>query len=258
MKNVLGWCVALGCLSLAAAEGEKAEALREWTSVNGNVIEAAFVREGDGKVFLKRPDGTVISTMREKLSPNDLAWIDGRGAAAADGKTQSFNLITSQKEKLELPTRITVDRGDGTGATTNVAVFVTIKRLFVKSYAELTNNHRNDKSLAFLIRDATTEHGWASISAECYPLPNGQKGRLKSLTFYPPMSVELKEAVQIVREKMVVVMPDPVVVKEVREYGMSAWEVQNPPAYISRILLVKDAYSGKISRFMVSFPEPNK
>ena len=249
MKKTVRVCVMFGLLggTLAAQEGEKkAEGLREWTSVNGNVLEAAFLREEDGKVFLRREDGTTISTAREKLSPNDLAWIDGRAdasgktAAPGDGKTESFKLITSQAEKLKLPT------------------FLTIKRLFVKTYADLTNNHRDDKALAFLLRDATKEYGWSSISAECYPLPNGQKGRLKTITFYPPAYVELREAVQIMREKLVIVMPDPVVMKEIREYGMTAWEAQNPPEYISRILLVKDSYSGKISRFTVSFPDPSK
>ena len=50
MRRVFGICVVLGCLGIAAQE----EALREWTSVNGNVIEAAFVREEGGKVFLRR------------------------------------------------------------------------------------------------------------------------------------------------------------------------------------------------------------
>ena len=248
MRKTFRLCVALGLLggALAAQEGEKKpEGLREWTSVNGNVLEAAFVREEDGKVFLRREDGSTISTAREKLSPNDLAWIDGRAeasskAAAGAWKTESFTLITSQAEKLKLTT------------------YLTIKRLIVKTYAELTNNHRDDKSLAFLLRDANKEYGWSSIAAECYLLPNGQKGRLKTITFYPPAYMELREAVQVMREKFVIVMPDPVVMKEIREYGLSAWEAQNPPDYISRILLVKDTYSGKISRFTISFPEPAK
>ena len=236
----------LGCLlsvALVAEEAEKVEGLREWTSVNGNVVEAAFVREEDGKVFLRRADGSTISTAREKLSPNDLTWIDTRSGKAdksADGKTQSFTNITSQKEKLALET------------------YLTIKSFFVKSYAELNNNNRDDKSLAFLLRDANKVYGWSSITAECYTLPSGQKGKLKSLTFYPPAFLELREAVQIMRDKFRIVMPDPVVMKEIREYGLSAWEAQNPPDYISRILLVKDSYSGKISRFIVSFPAPQQ
>ena len=246
MKKKMQVCVMLGLLggTLTAQEGEKkAEGLREWTSVNGNVLEAAFLREEDGKVFLRREDGTTISTAREKLSPNDLAWIDERPGASpkvTDGKTESFKLITSQAEKQKTPT------------------YLVIKRLFIKTYAELTNNHRDDKSLAFLVRDANKEYGWSSISAECYPLPNGQKGRLRRITFYPPTHLELREAVQIMRDKFVIVMPDPVVMKEVRESGMTAWEAQNPPAYISRILLMKDSFSGKISRFVISFPDPQQ
>ena len=242
-----GWAILLGCLCGGARAAEEAaaktEGLRAWTSVNGNVVEAAFVREGDGKVFLRRADGSVISTAREKLSPDDLSWIDGqaaRAANAADAKTQAFTNITSQKEKLGLDT------------------YLAVKKIIVKTYADLTNNHRDDKSLAFLLRDANKVYGWANIAAECYPLPNGQKGRLKTLTCSPPSLVELREAVQIMRDKFTLIMPDPVVVKEVREYGMSAWEVQKPPEYVSRILLVKDPYSGKICRFVLSFPEPEK
>ena len=229
--------------TLFAQEAAKVEGLREWTSVNGNVIEAAFVREEDGKVFLKQADGKTIATSREKLSPNDLAWIDVRtGAAtqAGDAKTESFMLIKSQQEKLKLET------------------FLTIKRIIIRTYADLTNNHREDKALAFLLRDANKIYGWSNISAECYTLPKGQKGKVKTMTFYLPQYVELREAVQIMREKFVVTMEDPVVMKEIREYGMSAWEAQNPPDYISRILLVKDSYSGKISRFVFHFPDPEK
>ncbi|MCL2105045.1 MAG: SHD1 domain-containing protein [Kiritimatiellaeota bacterium] len=245
MRKVCGIGVVMVCLAggVAAQEEATAEALREWTSVNGNVVEAAFVREEDGKVFLRLADGKTISTSREKLSPNDLAWIDTRtGAApkAGDAKTESFTLIKSQAEKLKLET------------------FLTIKGLIIRTYADLTNNHREDKSLAFLLRDANKVYGWASITAECYPLPNGQKGKVKAMTFYLPTLVELREAVQIMREKLRIVMPDPVVMKEIREYGMPAWEAQNPPDYISRILLVKDSYAGKISRIMVSFPAPEK
>ena len=249
MKRKCGIGLVLGCLlsgAIVAQEEAKVEGLREWTSLNGNVLEAAFVREEGGKIFLRRADGTTVSTAREKLSPNDLTWIDALSGKAApkpttgEGKTQSFTLITSQAEKMKLET------------------FLLIKRFFAKSYADLTNNHREDKSLAFLLRDANKTYGWSNISAECYPLPNGQKGRLKSLTCYPPAFVELKEAVQIAREKFVITMPDPVVVKEVNEGGMSAWEMQNPPEFISRVLLVKDSYSGKIGRFIITFPEPEK
>ncbi|MCL1920140.1 MAG: SHD1 domain-containing protein [Kiritimatiellaeota bacterium] len=244
MRNVCGIGMVLGLLGgvALAQEAEKVEGLREWTSVNGNVLEAAFVREEDGKVFLRRADGTTVSTAREKLSPNDLAWIDGKSGRAnkGDGKTQSFTRITSDAERVKLPT------------------YLLIKKIIVKSYADLTNNHRDDKSLAFLLRDANKIYGWSNISAECYTQPNGQKGRLKTLTCYPPAFPELREAVQIMRDKFTIVMPDPVVVKEIREYGMTAWEVQSPPDYISRILLVADSYSGKISRFIISFPDPGK
>ena len=237
----------LACLAggtLAAQDAAKVEGLREWTSVNGNVLEAAFVREEDGKVFLQQADGKTIATSREKLSPNDLAWIDARtGAApkAGEPKTESFTLIKSQQEKLKLET------------------FLTIKGIIIRTYADKTDNHRDDKALAFLLRDANKIYGWSSITAECYPLPDGKKGRLKTMTFYLPTPVDLREAVQIMREKLRIVMPDPVVMKEVRmDYGTAAWEAQNPPDYISRILLLK-GYSGeKISRLVVHFPDPEK
>ena len=254
-----GFCVLLGCLfagMLAAQEEAKVEGLREWTSVNGNVLEAAFVREEGGKVFLRRADGSTISTAREKLSPNDLTWIDERTGkadkpkAAGEAKTQSFKNITSQAEKVKLET------------------YLTIRSFFVKTYGELKDNHHHyvdrktgeivyDKSLAFLLRDAP-KYGWSTITAECHPLPNGLRGMLKTMTCYPPTFLELREAVQIMRDKFRIVMEDPVVMKEIREGGMTAWEAQNPPDYISRILLVSDSYSGKVSRFIFHFPEPEK
>ena len=76
-------CLALAASACCLAQNPPpaqppANPVRTWTSVNGNTIEGAFVKEEEGKVYLLRPDGSTIATTRAKLSPNDLAWIDKR------------------------------------------------------------------------------------------------------------------------------------------------------------------------------------
>ena len=78
------------------------------------------------------------------------------------------------------------------------------------------------------------------------------------MTFLPQLPVELREAVQMVRDKFTLSMPDPVVVKELSLDGEAYWEVQNPPDYVSRILLLVDAETKKIRRFDLKFPPPAK
>lgn len=241
---------ALSALSLAVsvsaqtapAAGTAAEQtpLRTWMSVNGNTLEGRFVKEEEGKVFILRPDGTTIATSRAKLSPNDLAWIDARNApAAAAGKTQSFTKAT----QLE---------------TTKMEGYKKIRRLILRTYTQLTNNDREDKMLAFLERDALSMYGWQFISSDCYLTKSGKKGKLKELFFSPQAPVPLREAVQMVRDKFTLVMPDPVIVKEVAHDGETYWEVQNPPDYVARVLLMVDPETKDIKRFDLHFPPPEK
>lgn len=245
-RTRLAACGFLGLLALATAcraqEGQAAPQypVRTWTSVNGNTIEGAFVREEDGKVFLRRPEGATISTTRDKLSPNDLAWIDTRAAAAADApKALSFPKATmSETNKME--------------------EYKKIRRLILRSYTQLTNNDRDDKALAFLERDAQKMYGWQFIGSDCYLTKAGKKGKIKELYFVPEIPVPLREAVQMARDKFVLIFPDPVVVKEVRHGGEACWELQDPPDYVSRVLLLVDPDTEKIRRFDFQFPPPDR
>ncbi len=229
------------CCPLFAQEqsAEKAQPARTWTSVNGNTIDGAFVKEEDGKIFIKRPDGSTIATSREKLSPFDLAWIDTKNAPTNSAKTLSFTLATQlEKNKMEEHKKV--------------------RRLFIKSYTELTNNDRNDKTLAFLERDAQSMYGWQAVTDACYLTKSGKKGKVKIMNFLPQAPVELREAVQMARDKFAIPMPDPVLVKEVSVEGERFWEIQNPPDYISRLLLLVDPETKNIKRFDIHFPPPVK
>mgnify|MGYP000848184386 FL=1 len=243
----LAACGLLGLLAMTPcrARGQEAPAapqypLRTWTSVNGNTIEGAFVKEEDGKVFIRRPEGATISTTRAKLSPNDLAWIDTRDAAAvAAPKAQSFPKATmSQTNKREEYKRV--------------------RRLILRSYTQLTNNDRDDKSLAFLERDAFSMYGWQFIGSDCYLTKAGKKGKIKEMYFVPQQPVPLREAVQMARDKFVLIFPDPVVAKEVLHNGETCWELQDPPDYVSRVLLLVDPDTQNIRRFDFHFPPPDR
>lgn len=213
--------------------------LRTWTSVNGNTVEGAFVKEEGGKVYLQLPDGKLIGTTREKLSPLDLAWIEGATAPSNAVKTLSFTLATQLEKNKMLEHR-------------------KVRRLILKTYTLLTNNDRDDKMLFFLQRDAMSMYGWTYVSADCYLTKNDKKGKIKEMTFLPQLPVELREAVQMVRDKFTLSMPDPVVVRQIEEDGETYWEVQNPPDYVSRVLLLVDAETQKIRRFDLTFPPPEK
>ncbi len=232
-------CMVALCGKLLAQQPETNMPVRLWTSVNGNQIEAAFEREEDGMIYLKRPDGSVIKSSRDRLSPNDLLWIDKRMAPQESIKSESFTKAT----QLE---------------TTKMENHKLIRRIFLKTYAGLTNNDRSDKTLAFLERDALSMYGWAYISSDCYLTKSGKRGKLRTLKFIPQAPVPLREAVQMTRDKFSLVMPDPVVVKEIRQDGETFWEVQNPPPYVERALLLVDGYSKNIRRFDFYFPAPDK
>ena len=218
---------------------EAAPPVRIWTSVNGNTIEGAFVKEDAGKIFIKRPDGSTIATTRAKLSPNDLAWIDTRNNHAEAARTQSFTKAT----QLE---------------TTKMEGYKKIRRLILRTYTQLTNNDRDDKMLAFLERDAFSMYGWQFISSDCYLTKTGKKGKIKELFFSPQAPVPLREAVQMVRDKFTLVMPDPVIAKEIPHDGETYWEIQNPPEYVARALLMVDPETKNIKRFDFHFPPPEK
>ncbi|MDD2455355.1 MAG: SHD1 domain-containing protein [Kiritimatiellae bacterium] len=210
---------------------------RVWTSVNGNTVQAAFEREEDGKIFLKRPDGSTVATTRAKLSPNDLAWIDAARNPAQADKTLSFTKATMPE-------------------TNRMEHYRKVRRLIIRTYANLTDNDRDDKMLGFLERDALSIHGWGYIGSDCYLTPAGKKGKIKELYFRPQEPVPLREAVEMARDKFTIVMPDPVLVKQVSYQGGQAWELQNPPDYLARVLLLADEETGNIKRFDIHFPRP--
>ncbi|MDD4102449.1 MAG: hypothetical protein PHU80_07445 [Kiritimatiellae bacterium] len=210
---------------------------RTWTSVNGNTVQASFDREADGKIFLKRPDGSTVATTRAKLSPNDLAWIDAAHNPEQSDKTLSFAKATMPE-------------------TNRMEQYRRLRRLIIRTYANLTNNDRDDKMLAFLERDALSMYGWQYIGSDCYLTASGKKGKVKEMFFRPQEPVPLREAVEIVRDKFTIVMPDPVLLKQVMYHGEQAWEVLNPPDYLARVLLLVDEETSHIKRFDIHFPQP--
>lgn len=212
---------------------------RTWTSVNGNTVKGAFVREEIGKVYIRRPDGSMIATSRAKLSPNDLLWIDARLNPAKASLSESVAKAT----QLE---------------TTKMEGYKKIRRLNLQTYTNLTSNDRDNKMLAFLLRDALSMYGWQHIGADCYLTKAGKNGKLKSLQFIPQDPVPLREAVQMTKDKFTLPLPDPVIVKEITQDGEAFWDVQGVPSYVSRALLLIDPQTKNIKRFDFAFPPPGK
>ncbi|MBQ7187781.1 MAG: hypothetical protein IJR99_00035 [Kiritimatiellae bacterium] len=217
-------------------------AMRTWTSVNGNEVEGAFLKEEDGKIFLRRPDGKVISTKRSKLSPNDLAWIDARGKKPGAVETFTFPLATL----LE---------------TNHMEHYRKIRRIIVETLTKLRNNDRADKRMAFIVRDATVQYGWASITPDFYLDERGKVGKVKKLSFTPIEPIPLREAVQMVRDKFVLPYSGPMTVRRTRIGAEPCWEVLQPPAYVSKIYLMEENHDGEkslISSFDLTFPPPEE
>lgn len=52
--------------------------LREWTSSDGVVIKAQFIRHGPGGVTIRMEDGREFTVPLDRLSPEDQAWVRGR------------------------------------------------------------------------------------------------------------------------------------------------------------------------------------
>ena len=241
------WLACTAPIPILAQQQEAEAPMRVWTSVNGNEVEGAFVKEEDGKIFLKRPDGSTIATSRAKLSPNDLLWIDKRNAPEKAAKTETFTKAT----QLE---------------TTKMEEYKKIRKMILKTYADLTNNDRDNKTLAFLERNENPNidkkeksgpvYGWGFVSSECYLTPAGKRGKLKVLRFLATAPIPLREAVQMTRDKFTLVMPDPVIVKEITYGGDTYWEVQDPPPYVARALLLVDPATKDIRRFDFHFPPP--
>jgi len=229
---------ALRAVAQAQSQPAASHPQRVWTSVNGNTLQAAFDREADGKIYLKRPDGSTVATARAKLSPNDLAWIDAASNPAQADKTLSFTKATMPE-------------------TNRMGHYRKVRRLIIRTYANLTNNDRDDKMLAFLERDALSMYGWQSVTSECYLTADGKKGKVKEMRFSPQQPVPLREAVEMARDKFTIVMPDPVLIKKVTHNGTPAWEVQRPPDYLARVLMLEDEEAGHIKRFDILFPRPN-
>lgn len=231
--------IALFLLTALCAGAQTNGMMRTWTSVNGNEVEGAFLREADGKIYLRRPDGKTIATTRAKLSPDDLAWIDGRAAAgAAKAETFTFPRATLLETNHMLCHRL-------------------VKRIILETLTKLKNNARTDKRLAFVIRDALPQYGWAAITADFYFDEKGNVGKIKAMSFTPQGPVGLREAVQMVRDKFVLPFGEQMTVKRVTRAGEACWEVQNPPPYVSRILLVEEKAgqeNSTVNSFDFTFP----
>lgn len=242
MRFFLNLCVLLMAVRFTVLGAEKNFPMRMWTSVNGNQIEGAFVKESDGKVFLRRPNGKLVATKRVKLSPDDLAWIAARtGEKKAEGDVLSF----------EKPSRTEIN---------HMPNYRRIKRIIIKTYTKLTNNDRDDKMLGFLVRDASSVFGWMAAVPECYPLPDGRKGKLKRIAFKTVHEIPIKEAVQMAQDKFQLRLPYPIVAKRTRIDEGPCWEIQNPPDYVTHVYLVEtEDQTGKtptIGDFILEFPPP--
>jgi len=256
MRNrALSLCtVALLALFLSSADvvcaqtpaATNAFPVRTWTSINGNTADGAFQREATGRIYFKHVNGMNIAINRDRLAPDDLAWVDAqiqRATAQANPgsapEIAAFPALTANE----------IQRLPG---------YRKIRKLSIKTYAKSTDNHREDKTLAFLIRDAEKIFGWSSVVDTCYPNTDGTKGMLKDICFYASEPYGLGEAAHILRDKFSMDMPYPIRLKKVVEGSSVAWELLDLPDYVSKVELRTSFDGQKINSFFFHFPKPEK
>lgn len=220
--------------------------VRTWTSINGNTADGTFQREANGRIYFKHVNGMSIAINRDRLAPDDLAWVDAqvqRVAAQANPgsapEIATFPALTAN-EMQRLPN------------------YRKLRKLDVKTYAKRTDNHREDKALAFLIRDAEKIFGWSYVVDSCYPNTDGTKGMLKDICFYASEPYGLGEAAYILRDKFSMDLPYPIRLKKVVEGSSASWELLDPPDYVTKVELRTSFDGQKINSFFFNFPKPEK
>tara|TARA_R110002096_G_scaffold301332_2_gene496214 strand:+ start:552 stop:1439 length:888 start_codon:yes stop_codon:yes gene_type:complete len=67
-------------------------AIRTWTSTDGKAIEASLVEAKESGVLLQLQNGKRYDVPFEKLSPEDIAWVEGLAAAAASAEQAAAGL----------------------------------------------------------------------------------------------------------------------------------------------------------------------
>ena len=220
--------------------------VRTWTSINGNTADGTFQREANGRIYFKHVNGMSIAINRDRLAPDDLAWVDAqvqRVAAHANPgsapEIATFPALTAN-EMQRLPN------------------YRKLRKLDVKTYAKRTDNHREDKALAFLIRDAEKIFGWSYVVDSCYPNADGTKGMLKDICFYASEPYGLGEAAYILRDKFSMDLPYPIRLKKVVEGSSASWELLDPPDYVTKVELRTSFDGQKINSFFFNLPKPEQ
>lgn len=96
-RHIISACrIILLCSTLVSSVPVFAWA-REWKSADGkSKVEADFVALRSGKVVLEKKNGEIISVPLEKLSPEDIAYVEGRVDSAP--KTDSPSSVQEMKK----------------------------------------------------------------------------------------------------------------------------------------------------------------
>lgn len=214
---------------------------RTWTSVNGNTAEGTFLREEGGRIYFKHANGLTIAISRDRLSPDDLKYVDSLAAPKAAATRVSFQPLPPN-EMQKLPN------------------YRTLRRIFISTYAKLTDNHRSDKTLAFLKRDITELWFWGNVSTVCYPNPDGTDGMLKNITFFPLHGpYPLQESAYILHDKFMIRNDYPLTFERRANGADVSWVLLNPPEYVSNVELhAAPGNDRQIDSFIFDFPKPER
>ncbi len=133
--------------------------LRVWTDLNGNQLEAEFIRSSGKNIILKKADGTQLSVPPMKLSEEDRTYLQGK---------VPDDLIDPTKSALDRPNPLRIDvktskktdtvKSDGF-VNRDVTVVVKVRKRSLEPYdrtltAELfvVGVHKGDEYLVLLDR----------------------------------------------------------------------------------------------------------
>lgn len=83
--------------------------MREWTGANGAKIQAEYVSTSGNQVTLKLKGGKIVTFGMDKLSPEDLAYVQAASKVSAENQRRGATLDVKSNFSAKWPSSSTPD-----------------------------------------------------------------------------------------------------------------------------------------------------
>jgi thiol-disulfide isomerase/thioredoxin len=179
MKTSIVWPGGAIALAVIVVLGTAVAEVRTWTSADGKFkVEAELLSVQEGKVSLRKADGTEVAVPLTKLSEADRQFVKGRAASDPADLPTADETKAGKKESRD-------DKSPGGKTSAKIAPVDVIREVAEKFYADLRTKER--------------ESAAATLTAEAQKLAKDKKSVLASL----PSPDEDARALRIGRPKIV-------------------------------------------------------